>query len=168
MKLSMYAEFKILEKDEELGDYVALNQDRVNSLCPGGFSFIIGGSEIPFDFEAFACNEREGVFSYESGYGAVFNSFELDDCYDEDYASLGLAREDITPQFLASAKEIVEFHVNYEDENNEECDMGWYEDNAKPDAPIKLELLKIVFTDHETGCEYAVARGVINEFNGKS
>lgn len=164
MSIAMCAEFRILVLEN--GEYSPLEKEQVKDLCPGAFLFSIGGKDVPFDFDAFSCSFiEEGVFRYYSGYGCLFNDFELSDCYDEDLEALELSRDDLTPVFLASVSEIKEFHVNFIDENEREIDCGWYEDNLSEEEKIKIKIVKISFSDN-TGKEYPVLDSVLQKFNG--
>lgn len=164
MRFEMHADFRLLTLQND--KYVPLTKEQVKDLCPGAFLFSIGGRDVPFDFDAFSCSFlEEGVFRYYSGYGFLFNDFELSDCYDEDLQELGLSRSELTPNFLASVSEIKEFHVNFIDENEREVDCGWYEDNLSEEEKIRIEIVKISFSDN-TGNEYPVLDSVTQKFNG--
>lgn len=159
MKISMYSKFQILQKEN--GELIPLSKSKVNDISIGGYYFIIDGKEIPFDWDAFSGDCDGKIFEFETGYGFVFDEFELSDCYDEDYEELGIKREYITAEFLASVEKIKEFHINFIDNNDKECDFGCNDETEK----FKLELLAIVFTDIETGKEYSVDREVLYAYN---
>lgn len=160
MRISMYAKFQILENNN--GKFVLLNKDTVSSLSIGGYCFVVNGKSIPFDWDAFSGSEEDGVFEFETGYG-WFNDFELTDCYDEEYQKLGISREDITAKFLASAERIEEFHINFEDANYEEVDLGYNDDEQ-----YKIKLIEISFRNMETNKEYKVQQTVLNKYNKRS
>ena len=157
MKISMYAKFQILKNIN--GSLTPLTKEDADSVSIGGYYFIINGKEIPFDWDAFSGNEENGIFEFDTGYG-WFNDFELSDCYDEDYEKLGMVREDITAEFLASVEEIGEFHINFIDVDGNEIDLGYNDDEQ-----YKIKLVEIIFTDMETEKEYKVKQEVLDEYN---
>lgn len=159
MKISMYAKFQILENKN--GKLIPLSKKEVTSLSLGGYYFLINGNSIPFDWDAFSGDEEDRVFEFETGYGFLFNDFELSDCYDEDYSNLRIKRENITAQLLASVEEIEEFHINFINENDEECDLGSNEDIER----YKIKLIKIIFINMETEDEFNVNQEVLDKFN---
>lgn len=159
MKISMYIKFQLFSKDGE--NLTMLTNENIKSLCIGGYYFVINGKEIPFDWDAFSGNEEEdGVFEFETGYGWM-NDFELSDCYDGDYEQLGIAREDITAEMLASVEEIKEIHINFVDENDEECDFGYNENQEN----FRIKVLEMSFADLDSETEYTVEQSVIDKFN---
>lgn len=123
----------------------------------GGYEFKINGMDIPFDFEAFSynvelINDRLHL-SYESGCGLLFNEYDLDSCFDEEYKKLGLTRDVIDAKFLASTNEIVEFHINF---NRENKDFDLISKN------FKIE--NIEFIDYETDEVFEVAKEVLDGY----
>ena len=159
----MLADFKILKKNED-GEFVPMSNKEAQSVSIGGFSFDINGHSIPFDWDAFTGNEKDGVFSFATGRGWAFNDFELADYYDQDYEEIGLCREDISAGFLASVNHIEEFFVDFEDKD-EEVGIGYFNDNAAAYAEYKLELVEVSFEDIETGKYYDVKPEVLEAFN---
>ena len=157
MRISMYAKFQILQNKN--GNLIPLGKEETQGLCIGGYYFIINGMEVPFDWDAFSGSEENNIFEFETGYG-WFNDFELSDCYDGDYAKLGITREKITAEFLASVERINEFHMDFEDGDGNEIDLGWNDDEE-----YKIMLLEIIFTDLNTGEEYKVKQEVLDEYN---
>lgn len=157
MKMSMYVKFQLFE--QQRGVLVPLTIVDVPSLSLGGYCFIINGNAIPFDWDAFSGSEEDGIFEFETGYG-WFNDFELPDYYDDEYQKLGLSREDITAEFLASVERIDEIHINFVNANDEEIDLG-----CNDDEQYKINLLDIVITDMETEKEYKVKQSVLDKFN---
>ena len=133
MRISMYLRFQLFAKEN--GNLIMLTKEKTSSLSIGGYYFVINGKEIPFDWDAFSGEEENGVFEFETGYG-LYNDFELSDCYDSDYKQLGISRDDLTAEFLASPDQIKEVHMNFIDENGNECDFGLNEDSE--DFKIKL------------------------------
>ena len=154
----MYAKFQILKNIN--GSLTPLTKEDTDSVSIGGYYFIINGKEIPFDWDAFSGNEENGIFEFDTGYGFIFNDFELSDCYDEDYEKLGMTREDITAEFLASVEEIGEFHINFIDVDGNEIDLGYNDDEQ-----YKIKLVEIIFTDMETEKGYKVKQEVLDEYN---
>ena len=158
MKISMYAKFQILKNIN--GSLTPLAKEDADSVSIGGYYFIINGKEIPFDWDAFSGNEENGIFEFDTGYGFIFDDFELSDCYDEDYEKLSMVREDITAEFLASVEEIGEFHINFIDVDGNEIDLGYNDDEQ-----YKIKLVEIIFTDIETEKGYKVEQEVLDKYN---
>ena len=162
MKISMMVDFQILERRHK--KYVPVTEENISSLSIGGFTFDIGDNAIPFDWDASSGGESNGIFHFETGWGPFFNDFELTDCFDDEYAEMGIKREDISAEFLASVHHIQEFFVCFNDKNGDECTAGWYSDNAK-DSFYKIKLLSMVFEDMETAAHYQVPSKVLDEYN---
>ena len=158
MRISMCLRFQLFAKEN--GSLIMLTKEKTNGLSVGGYYFVINGKEIPFDWDAFSGDEENGVFEFETGYG-LYNDFELSDCYDSDYEELGILRNDITAEFLASVKQIKEVHMNFIDENGDECDFGWNED----DEDFKIKLLEVSFSDLDNLEKYTVNQEVLDKFN---
>ena len=158
MKISMHIKFRLFAKKN--GSLIMLTKENTDGLSIGGYCFTIDGKEIPFDWDAFSGSEEDGVFEFETGYG-WFNDFDLSDCYDSDYEQLGISRADFTAEFLASAEQIKEVHMNFIDENGEECDFGWNEDAED----FKIKLLEISFAEVDSDKEYKVRQEVLDKFN---
>lgn len=163
MKLSMLADFKILKKNDE-GIFVPVNNSEARSVSIGGFSFDVDGHSIPFDWDAFTGSEVDNVFGFATGRGWAFNDFELADYYDKDYADMGLSRETLSAEYLASTHHIEEFFVNFED-GDKEVGIGFFADNKDREADYKLELVEVSFEDIETGKYYDVKPEVLKAFN---
>lgn len=161
--LSMLVDFKILKKNED-GCFIPMNNEEARSVSIGGFSFAVDGKSIPFDWDAFYGTEHDNVFGFETGRGFAFNDFELADYYDEDYADMGIKREDLTAEYLASTNYIEEFLVDFED-GDKEVEIGYCNDNADNDAQYKLELIEIAFKDMDIGISYDVKPDVLKAFN---
>lgn len=163
MKSSMLVDFKILKRNEA-GEFVPMHKGEAQSVSIGGFSFDIGKDSVPFDWDAFTGYEENGIFSFATGRGFVFNDYELSDCYDDAYKDIGMKKEDISAEFLSSVHHIEEFFVNFQD-GDEEVGVGFFTDNAEPAAEYKLELIEISFEDMETGKYYDVKKEVLESFN---
>lgn len=159
MEIMMDVTFQILENKN--GKLIPLSKKEVNGLSIGGYYFVIQGKEIPFDWDAFCGDEEDNIFNFTTGYGFAWNDFNLSDCYDEDYAALGITRENINAEYLASVDEITEFHINFIDEDDDECDLG---SNGSIDQ-YKIKLLKIVFTNVDTGDSFEVRQDILDKFN---
>ena len=158
MRISMCIRFQLFAKED--GNLVMLTKEKTGGLSIGGYYFVIDGEEIPFDWDAFSGDEAEGVFEFETGYG-LFNDFELSECYDSDYKQLGISRADITAEFLASVEKIKEIHMNFIDDNGDECDFGWNED----EEDFKIKLLEVSFSDLDNLEKYTVNQEVLDKFN---
>lgn len=158
MKISMYIKFQLFAKEN--GNLIMLTKENTDGLSIGGYYFVINGKEIPFDWDAFSGSEEDGTFEFETGYG-WFNDFDLSECYDEDYDQLGISRADITAELLASVEQIKEVHMNFVDDNGDECDFGWNEENED----FKIKLLMVTFSDIDNDKEYVVRQEVLDKFN---
>lgn len=111
-------------------------------LSFGGYRFIVNGKGISFDWDACSADFEGSTVSGYTGYGLLFNEFQLADYYDEELAEIALSRHDLTAQFLASCEKIEEFF----------CEAG----------DIILE--SVTFIDEE-GREFKVNEDVIAAFN---
>lgn len=162
MKLSMIAEFKLFRNEN--GAFMPVSFDDVENVSVGGYNFIVGDREIPFDWDAFSVEKHHAdpyIFCIETDY-------DLSNYCDEAYAEMGLERGDITAEFLASASSIDDFFVYFEDDAcppSEESFVGSVDDNSNPESPHRLELLDVKFIDVETGKEYSVHTDVLTAFN---
>lgn len=162
MKIAMIGDFQILKKQGK--EFVPQTFDNVKSMSIGGYSFEVNGDSIPFDWDAFTATEENGVFSFTTGKGPFFNDYEIPDYWDEEYSEIGITREEITAEFLASVSHIDELFVNFDDGDGEECGIGWYSDNVNS-SQYKINILNLTLVDVETLDEYHVAQEVINRYN---
>ena len=164
MKISMVADFKILKNNN--GQFVPVTNDTIHSISIGGFSFDVNDTSIPFDWDGFSGNEENGVYRFETGKGFLFNDYELSDCYDDAYKDIGIDKESITAEFLASSEHIEEFFVDFlEKGTDNEVGIGHYLENSSKDAVYKLELVNLVFVDVDSYKEFSVKSDVISAFN---
>lgn len=159
MKIMMNAKFQILKNIN--GKLIPTSKDEISSLSIGGYYFVIHGKEVTFDWDAFCGDEKDNIFDFTTGYGFLWNDFELSDCYDEEYKRLGIAREDITAKFLSEVDKIEEFHIDFIDEDDDECDLG----NNADIEEYKIKLLDITFVDMETEDSFDVRQDVLDKFN---
>lgn len=125
------------------------------AICFGGFDFEIEKDgkrlNVPFDFLGCVANIKadetivleEGAKTFLSG-----GNDQLDDCFDEQYAKMGISREDLTADVLAATTKINEFTID--------CD----------DCDVNLNIDSITFID-DNGNEYSVEKQVIEKFNQK-
>ena len=91
---------------------------------------------------------------YTSGHGPFFHDYDVSDSCDEEYAKLGLSRQDITARFLASATKLVEFYFA--------CS------NADGDSvPCEFTVKEIYFHD-ENGERFEISSEVLEKFNRDS
>lgn len=162
MDVSMLVNFQILQNKN--GAFVPITNEEANAVSIGGFSFEIGEYTIPFDWDAFSGSERDKVFCFETGTGWFFNDYEISDCYDEQYDEMGIKKENITAEFLASVDHIDEFFVNFDDVDNKEHGIGWYADNTN-DAQYKINILEMSFLDLATQNTYPVKQEVLDKYN---
>ena len=162
MKISMIGSFQILQKKAK--EFVALTANDVQSLSIGGYSFEINGDSVPFDWDACSISEENGVFDFTTGVGPFFNDYEIPDYWDEEYKKMGITREEITAEFLASVSHIEEFFVNFDDGDGEECGIGWHAHNVNS-SQYKINILNLTLVDVETLDEYHVEQEVINRYN---
>ena len=158
----MIVSFQILKNNN--GNFVPLSNKEAQSVSIGGYSFEIKDYMIPFDWDAFYGSEHNNIFYFETGRGFLFNDYEISDCYDETYEEIGITREEITAEFLASTTHIEEFFVYFDDSDGMDHSLGWYADNT--DNPqYKINLLEMSFLDMNTNIEHIVAREVLNRYN---
>jgi hypothetical protein len=124
----------------------------------------VDGKSVHFDWDAESCSEENGIFHLETGYGPFFNDFEIPAYWDEEYAEMGISREDITAEFLASTTKIEEFFINAYDGSgsDEEIQIG---DNTEADAQYFVELIAITLEERETGKTFDVDESVVKAFN---
>lgn len=162
MDISMIVNFQILQNQN--GNFVPITNEEATSVSIGGFSFEIGEYTIPFDWDAFSGSERDGVFQFETGVGWFWNDYEISDCYDEQYKEIGIKKEDIAAEFLASVHHIEEFFVDFEDADGEEQGIGWFADNTD-DAQYKINILEMSFYDLATQNTYPVKQEVLDKYN---
>ena len=167
MSVKMYAQYKILKKDNKTNKYKCLTGKDIPDLpFPGAFGFTINGDDIPFDFYETATSfYRDDLFESILGAGEFVHG-DLTEDYDDVYEDMGISRKDLTPEFLASVTDIYEFFLNFEDKDGDEFDAGTYEENVSEESLFRTELLAISFVD-EKGKEFAVKKEVLDKFNGK-
>ena len=159
MDISMIGNLQILKNQN--GNYVPLSSDDVQHMSIGGFSFEIGDDLIPFDWDAFSINEEDNMFHFETGRGLFFNDYEISDCYDEEYEDIGIKREEITAEFLASTHHIEEFFIYFDDNEEETHGLGGNTDSEQ----YKINILDMLFLDMGTKREHPVSKEVIKQFN---
>jgi hypothetical protein len=162
MEISMLVDFQILKNVN--GNFVPISNKEATSVSIGGFGFEIGEHTIPFDWDAFSGSEWEKVFSFETGTGWFWNDYEISDCYDDEYEEIGIKKEDITAEFLASVSHIDEFFVDFDDADSKEQGIGWYAYNTDK-AQYKINILKMSFLDLATQTEYPVKKEVLDAYN---
>jgi hypothetical protein len=104
------------------------------------------------------------VFSFETGTGWFWNDYEISDCYDDEYEEIGIKKEDITAEFLASVSHIDEFFVDFDDADSKEQGIGWYAYNTDK-AQYKINILKMSFLDLAAQTEYPVKKEVLDAYN---
>lgn len=130
-----------------------------DNISVGGFFAIVNGRGIPFDFDITRCdvekiNDTQYKCHYESGEDGFFKDPYISDGYTTEYLQMGLDREDITADFLASASELREFYVVCWDEQNNEI------------MPSAVRISDITFLNG-TLQEFPVAQPVIDAFNAR-
>lgn len=162
MKIAMIGDFQILKKKNK--EFVPLISHDVQNMSVGGYRFEINANLIPFDWDAFSASEENGTFSFTTGKGPFFNDYEIPDYWDEEYKEIGITREEITAEFLASVNHIEEFFVDFEDGDGKEYGIGWFADNTN-DSQYKINLIEIIFVDVTTWKEYPVDQKVIDKYN---
>lgn len=140
--------------------FKATGEDEFEYFDLGGYTFKIKGMEIPFDFSAYGydmCYDEDNsriYIDFESGKGIMFNEFEIDEYYDDEYKNLQLDKNAITAEFLSKVDEILEMHIDY----NYMFEINELED-------IRFE--DITFEDLTTGEIYSVDSNVVKQFNKK-
>lgn len=103
--------------------------------------------DVNFDFPAYAANVlSDNTLMFEAGAATFFSNHNdhLDECYDEEYAKMGISRADLTGEVLSSATEIREVAID--------CDYS-----------IHLKILDITFI--EDGKSYHVDKDVVEKFS---
>ena len=155
MKISMIVDFQILENIN--GNCIPLSNQEAKAVSIGGFSFEINGDLIPFDWDSFTGTEDNKIFHFETGRGFLWNDYEIPDYWDEDYEEIGISRENITAEFLASTTGIEDFFVDFEDINGEVCQCGWCRDNNDNNR-FKIKLLEMSFYDLDADKYYDVSQ----------
>lgn len=154
MKMEMFAEFTMNTLKD--GKVVPVFPHKDTTVSVGGFEFVVDSKTVPFDFDASGCSERDGVYTYESGYGPFFNDFEISEAFHEELRELGLNLRKVTAKFLSRVSEIREFYVNFEDEDLKE------KDNSKD---IWVELKRMCFTDRRGVKSHFVPDAVLEAYN---
>lgn len=130
-----------------------------DNISVGGFFAIVNGRGIPFDFDSTSCdvekiNDTQYKCHYESGEDDFFKDPYISDCYTTEYLQMGLDREDITADFLASTSELREFYVVCRDEQSNEI------------MPSAVRISDITFLNG-TLQAFSVAQPVIDAFNAR-
>ena len=162
MKISMIGSFQILKKQGK--EFIPLTLKDIDGMSIGGYSFEINGNMIPFDWDAFILNENDGVFEFETGNGPFFKDYEIPNYYDEEYKEIGITRESISAEFLASASGIEDFFINFDDKDGEEYSLGWHADNVNS-SQYKINIIDLAFVDVEKLNTYKVSKEVIDKYN---
>ena len=134
------------------------NIDELNNDI-GGFAIENEKGVIPFDFDAesrrvMPLSDSVYQIEYTSGHGPFFHDYDVSDSCDEEYAKLGLSRQDITARFLASATKLVEFY--------------FASSNADGNSvPCEFTVKEIYFHD-ENGERFEISSEVLEKFNRDS
>lgn len=160
--ISMIGSFQILKNKDN--KFIPLTSDDVFSMSVGGYSFEINEDLIPFDWDAFSASEENGIFSFETGRGPFFNDYEIPDYWDEEYKEIGITREEITAEFLASVHHIEDFFVDFDDRDGKEHGIGWCAHNVNS-SQYKIKILDLSFVNVSTYDEYPVSKEVIDKYN---
>lgn len=158
----MIVSFQILKNNN--GNFIPLSNKEAQAVSIGGYSFEIEDYMIPFDWDAFYGSEENNTFHFETGRGIFFNDYEISDCYDEIYEEIGITKEEITAEFLASTTHIEEFFVYFDDSDGMDHGLGWYIDNVD-DSQYKINIIEMSFLDMDANIEHLVAREVLNRYN---
>lgn len=161
-KLSMELDFAIVVQDEN-GSHL-LEKDELISLTVGGFDFCIDEKDVPFDFQDHCISKAildgtkvEGLWSYTGGEGGLFRSYQLDDCFDEDYEKIGISRDILTAKYLSKVSKINEIYIEWENVNFDDYDIT--------SENVVLLVQNLAFVDVDTNTRYNVSNDVIREFN---
>ena len=137
------------------------NKDR-DSFMFGGYLFVCGDKEIPVDFSGTSWNiEQDGDMisvPFITGRTPLATDCYLDDCYADDYLSVGLRINDITAEFLSNASSISEFMVSLE--------MNGTEYSPEDIAKIGRFTIKSLCFENNSMI-YPVKQDVIDAFNEK-
>lgn len=159
----MDAKFRILRKMED-GNYEGVEEEYIYCLSPGGFTFMFDGKALTVDWNdsiVYMIGDGNKVYHYMSGEKEMRVLCPVEDQLD----FLGISINDVTGKFLASADEIEEFFIYFDDECLTEQEAGNIYDNSRADVPYKVELVSITFKDRGDPTEYHVADRVIDHFN---
>ena len=136
----------ILKIDGTVGNFTTLKEFRESGegLTVGEFCFRVQVNgkmlDVNFDFPAYAANVlSDNTLMFEAGAATFFSNHNdhLDECYDEEYAKMGISRADLTGEVLSSATEIREVAID--------CDYS-----------IHLKILDITFI--EDGKSYMLTK----------
>ena len=152
-KISMIADFQILHNGNPL------SQEDISALSVGGYGFETKYGSLPFDWNAWSTDEKDKIFHLETGYG-FWNDFEIPNYWEDDYAEMGITREDITAELLASTTEINEFFVDFDIDNKTYNCGGW-----DASSGYSLKLIGIDFYDLDSKETFSVEQKVIDKFN---
>lgn len=152
-KLSMIADFQILHNGNPL------SEKDVAALSVGGYGFETKYGSLPFDWDAWSIGEENKIFHLETGYG-FWNDFEIPNYWEDEYADMGITREDITAELLASTTEINEFFVDF-DIDNKTYYCGGYDSSEG----FKLKLISVSIYDLDSEETFSVDQDVIDKFN---
>lgn len=134
-----------------------------SSFSPGGFQMEIpiNGNNIcvPFDWPSYSANGNDdGTMTVMHGCKTLFSTgddSELDDCFEDDWARLGITREDLTAETLAKVSKIVEFYIDYYPYSE---DIGINPEDVKED---ELYLKELCFIDGNDN-EYPVPKSILD------
>lgn len=165
----MCVDFQLLKRND-FGQFEPLPHEKIDNISIGGYSFFVEGKLLPFDWDVFTGYKSDdaGRFQFETGFGWI-NDFELsNDCWEEEYAKLGIKREDISAKLLSTATGIEEFYVYFNDIDvsvDVELCVGTVQENDNPEANYRVQLFKVLLTDMETEKQYAVKQNVLEAFN---
>lgn len=135
------------------------NSER-DSFLFGGYEFVCDGKNVPVDFSGVAWDiKQEGeavVVSFETGRTPLLTDYFLDDCYEDEYAALGLRINDITAEFLSQASSISEFMVSLE--------MNGKEYGPEDIAQLGGFSIRSLSFENDVQ-EYSIARDILDTFN---
>lgn len=156
-KLSMVAEVGFLYRDKETGESKLIQPEIIS---PGGYEFIVNEKHVPFDWDAHSGSfNDENHFEFTTGYGFLFNDFNLPDYYDNDLALEGLNRKDLTAEFLSKCDKIEDFYIDFECEGYNEEDV----------CPIIYSISLINMSSDEVAkgaqAEFTIKDSIIEAYN---
>lgn len=97
-----------MKKEVQMCAIITVRFKKPTNIDIGGFAIENEKGVIPFDFDAesrrvMPLSDSVYQIEYTSGHGPFFHDYDVSDSCDEEYAKLGLSRQDITARFLASA-----------------------------------------------------------------
>ena len=162
--LLLHTEFSVIDRNNTIVPF-----DKVSYAGFDNFCFAVGEKEIPFSFNCCSGYSSKDVYIFTCGKSPTYADYSLSNEYDHIYKDMGICREELTAEYLASATEIKDFIFEFDMQPEYPYVVGerlaygekWHSDNNE----YHLNIKKITFEDAETGKMYSVSEEVIEKFN---